>query len=194
MSDNGGTRTQLFDGGMRGSKATPYQGGTHAICFWHWPGRLFAGKDVDRLAAHIDVLPTLAALTGAALPRGLALDGRSLVPLLQDAGAPWSDRFLFIHVGRWEKGAAEAAKYGGCAIRNQRFRFVNNKELYDLQADPGETRNVVTQHPEMIADMRRAYDGWWIEARRGMVNEEARGPDVNPFKSRYWRQFGGGPN
>ncbi len=41
--------------------------------------------------------------------------------------------------------------------------------------------------------MRRAYDAWWEEVLPLMVNEDAVGPKVNPFKERYWKQFGGGP-
>ncbi len=194
MTDNGGTQTRLFSAGMRGSKASPYQGGTRVPCFWHWPGTLTGGVDIHQLAAHIDVFPTLAALAGAKLPTDLSIDGRNLVPLLENPKAPWPDRYVFIHVGRWNRGEVDGAKYINCAVRNGRFRFVNNQELYDLTADPGETTNVIDQHPKIVADMRRAYDDWWSAVRPRMVNEDAIGPKVNPFKELYWRQFGGAPN
>jgi len=193
MTDNGGTHTHLFSAGMRGRKGTPYQGGSRVPCFWRWPGMLGQGVDVDALTAHVDFYPTLAALAGAKLPADRPLDGRSLAPLLADPRAPWPDRLLFTHVGRWEQGQADAAKFTNCAVRNGRFRLVNNQELYDVQADPGETTNVLDEHPEVVADMRRAYDAWWHEARAGMVNEDAVGPPVNPFKARYWQQFGSAP-
>jgi len=194
MTDNGGTHTGLFSAGMRGAKGTPYEGGTHVPSFWRWPGHLPEGVDVDRLTAHIDLFPTFAALAGAQIPRNVSLDGRSLLPLLENRDAPWADRYVFVHLGRWAKGEADAAKFTNCAVRNQRFRLVNNRELYDLGADPGETTNVIEQHPQVIAEMRAAYDAWWQEARAGMVNEDVVGPKMNPFKERYWKQFGGGPD
>ena len=89
MNDNGGTvGVQLFNAGMRGEKCTPWEGGTRAASFWRWPGTL-KPADVDRLAAHIDVFPTLAELAGAKVPGDVArkLDGHSLVPLLRNPKA-----------------------------------------------------------------------------------------------------------
>lgn len=193
LTDNGGTFTQLYSAGMRGAKGTPYEGGTRVSSFWQWPGRLAAGRDVSALAAHIDLLPTLCELAGATLPVDLAIDGKSLLPILNDPETNWPDRFLFTHVGRWEKGKASESKYKQCAIRSNRFRLVNNVELYDLEQDPKETKNVFDQFPMEVAAMRQAYDAWWVEACAGMVNEDAIGPKVNPFKEAYWKQFGGGP-
>ncbi|REK19548.1 MAG: arylsulfatase [Planctomycetota bacterium] len=194
MTDNGGTHTRLFSAGMRAGKGSPYEGGTHVPSFWRWPGTLSEGVDVDALTAHIDYFPTFVELAGTETPEGVKPDGRSLVPLLEDPGAAWADRYIFVHQGRWPKGQAEAAKFKNCAVRNSRFRLVNNRELYDLQADPGETTNVIDEHPQVVSAMREAYDAWWQEALAGMVNEDAVGPKINPVKARYWKQFGGGPD
>ena len=193
MTDNGHSMGRLYNAGMRGAKGTPYQGGTRVPAFFRWPGTLKGGADVDKLSAHVDIFPTFAELAGARMPDGLQLDGRSLVPLLKDPGASWPDRCIFTHVGRWGKGGAAKSKYGGCAVRNTRFRLVNNKELHDVRSDPGETRNVIDQHPDVAAQMRSAYDKWWEEVLPAMENEDAVGPKVNPFKELYWKQFGGQP-
>jgi arylsulfatase len=193
MTDNGHSVRDLYNAGMHGMKGTPYEGGTHVPCFWRWTGVLPAGVDIDRLAAHVDLLPTLAELCGGKLP-DVKLDGRSLAPLLEDPSAAWPDRHLFVHVGRWPRGEAAESKYAKCAVRNSHFRLVNNEELYDIQADPGETKNVIGEHPEVVARMRAAYDQWWSEVLPAMENEEAVGPKINPFKARYWQQFGGGPD
>jgi arylsulfatase len=145
------------------------------------------------LTAHIDIFPTLAELAGAKLSSTSKLDGRSLVPLLTDASADWPDRNLFIHVGRWETGKAAESKFANCAVRNSRFRLVKNGELFDIQSDPGETTNVIAEHPQIGAAMRAAYDEWWEEILPALENENAVGPKVNPFKELYWKQFGGGP-
>jgi len=194
MTDNGGTAgVKIFNAGMHGQKATPYEGGTRVPAFWRWPAGFPGGRDCPALTAHLDILPTLAQIAGAKLPERLQLDGRSLVPLLKDPKADWPDRFLFTHVGRWAKGKAEESQFAHCAVRNARFQLVNNQELYDLHSDPGETRNVIAEHPEVVGKLRAAYDQWWREILPALENENAVGPAVNPFKEAYWKQFGGGP-
>ncbi len=197
MTDNGHSLGSVFNAGMRAMKGTPYQGGIRVPSFWRWPGRLPAGVDRSEVAAHIDVFPTLTELAGAPLPRGI--EGRSLLPVFEQANERtsgmaegyWPDRFLFTHLGRWETGQAEAAKYKGSAVRKGRFKLVNNAELYDLQVDPGETNNVIAAHPEVTAELRTAYEKWWAEVLpAALENDNARGPQVNPFKERFWAQCG----
>ena len=202
MNDNGGTAgCQVWNAGMRGQKGTPWEGGTRAASFWRWPGTL-KPADLPQLAAHIDVFPTLAELAGARLPEGLAatLDGRSLVPLLRDPEAPWPDRFLVTHLGRWPKGQAAASQYAHCSIRNRRYSLVGNTpdgskqwSLFDLRADYGQKTDLASQHPEVVKDLEAAYDRWWASIQPFLINEQALGPKVNPFKALYWQQFGGGP-
>lgn len=194
MTDNGHSRGRLYNAGMRSMKGSPYQGGTRVPAFFRWPGKLGEGVDVNRLTAHIDMFPTLAEITGAKIPGSVKLDGRSLASLLLDPDADWPDRYIFVHKGRWARGKAAESKYADCAVRNARFRLVKNKELYDIANDPGETKNVIDQYPEVVAKMRAAYDRWWDEVLPCMVNENVFGPKINPFKERYWKQFGGGPD
>ncbi len=197
-SDNGGTEgVKIFNAGMKGMKVTPYQGGTRAACFFRWPaGGLPAGAECDALSAHLDLFPTLADLTGATLSDEVKpqVEGRSLLPLLKNPRAEWADRTLVHHVGRWGNGKTETFKNVGCAIQNSGFTLVNDKELYDLKADPGETRNIIDEHPEIAATLRTTYDQWWKEVQPLLVNENVVGPKMNPMKELYWKQFGGGPD
>lgn len=195
-TDNGGTAgVKLFNAGMRAGKGTPYQGGTRSPAFFRWPGVIPAGAECDALTAHIDLFPTLAEILGAVLPPAAQkqIEGRSLWPLLKDPKAPWPDRTLITHVGRWARGKAQDSKYASCSIQNSRFTLVNNSELYDLKADPGETKNVLADHPAVVTALREAYDKWWNDVQPLLVNESAIGPKINPFKELYWKQFGGGP-
>jgi arylsulfatase len=66
-----------------------------------------------------------------------------------------------------------------------------NWELYDLQSDPGEAKNVAAQHPGVVRDFSAAYDRWWAGILASLVNEEAKPPAVAPYKELYRKQFGG---
>ena len=202
INDNGGTGgCQLFNAGMRGKKGSAYNGGTRAMALWRWPGHIAPGAR-PQLTAHLDLFPTFAALAGATLPPELVaqLDGFSLLPLLSDARAPWhADRILFTHLGRWAAGAPPE-KHGVCSVRWENYLLVREQPgwtLHDLQADPGETRDVAAQHPEVVDRLDKAYAQWWQEVLPCLVNEAAykTAPKVNPFQAQYWKQFNGpGPN
>jgi len=197
MNDNGGTAgVKFFNAGMRGAKVTPWQGGVRAASFWRWPGTLTPG-DVDALAAHIDVLPTLAAIAGATLSDKATkqVEGRNLVPLLQNANAEWPDRTLVTHVGRWERGDAAEAKYWGCAIRNSRWKLVNMEkemswQLFDLKNDPGEKQDQAASQPVVMEQLTAEYEAWWTSVQPQLVNEDAAIPAENAFRTLYRQQFG----
>ena len=196
MTDNGHSVRSLFNAGMRAAKGSVYQGGIRAPSFWRWPGEIRVG-DRPQLAAHIDVFPTLAEIAGIKLDDRLSaqVEGRSLAPILRNPQQSWPDRYLIAHRGRWAAGKAGKAKHDQAAIRNGRFKLVNNRELYDLKNDPGESRNVIEEHPEEVVAMRAEYDRWWDKIlAKVKENEMARGPRINPFKELYWKQFGGGPS
>jgi len=207
MTDNGqagrrarrnGKPYRVFAAGLRAGKGSPYEGGTRVPAFWRWKGALPAGQDIDVLTGHIDIYDTFAALAGATIPdNAQPRDGRSLLPLLESPGgkrpADWKDRYLFTHKGRWPKGADPGPhKHRACAVRSERFRLVNNVELYDIDADPGETTNVIEKHPQVVAAMRKAYDAWWAETRPLMVNEDAPNSKTRPFWTAYEKQLKAG--
>lgn len=197
-TDNGGgISKRIFNSGLKGGKNTVYQGGTLSPCFVRWPaGGVPAGKTCDALTAHVDLFSTLIEIAGATITPKMQsqLEGRSMVPLLKNPKAPWSDRMLVHHAGRWKNGQAAEAKHSKSAIQNSRFTLVNNVELYDLESDPGETSNVIDQHADVAAELRAAYDQWWQDVQPLMVNEDAIGPAINPFQQLYYKQFGGSPS
>ena len=122
----------------------------------------------------MDLFPTLAALAGAKLPEGLDLDGRNLLPLLENPSVEWPDRMTFFHQGRWKKAGApgnwgkgntspDADKYKNFAVRSERWRYIRyadgTEELYDHSKDPHEWKNlagdgrysaVIAQHRKWI--------------------------------------------
>ncbi|MEM9703603.1 MAG: sulfatase/phosphatase domain-containing protein, partial [Planctomycetota bacterium] len=135
-----------------------YDGGHRVPFFIHWPaGGLTGGRDVTRLTAHIDVLPTLANLCDVPLDGGPELDGSDLSPLLEDPDADWPDRALCVHSQRIEV----PEKWRTAAVMTDRWRLVGESELYDMAADPGQTQNVAEQNPSVVARLSRVYDEWW---------------------------------
>jgi len=196
-TDNGTARgAAVCNDGMRGAKGSVWRGGTRVPSFWRWPGVLPAGVDVPAVTAHLDVLPTLCEIAGAAIPRDVAarLEGRSLVPLLHDRQAAWPDRPLVTHLGRWDRGQAAASRHRQCRIREGRWSLVNVKnepdgwELHDLASDPAEADDVAAAHPDVVQRLAATYDAWWEGVQADLVNEDRDGPPENPFKSAFRRQ------
>ena len=198
LNDNGGTAgCGVFNAGMRGSKGSAFNGGTRAMSLWRWPGTIKPAA-CDRLTAHLDLFPTIAALAGATMPTDVArkLDGFSLVPLLENPQSSWhDDRMLYTHVGRWKPGE-EPQKYGACSVRWKQYLQVREKGkwcLYDLKADPGEKTDLAAQKNEVVEKLNLAYDAWWTEILPCLENEQAykSAPKINPFKEQFQKQFGG---
>ena len=200
-TDNGtATGAGVFNDAMRGAKGSVWRGGTRVPSFWRWPGTLPAGVDVPALVAHVDILPTLCEVGLAEVPADVAgrIEGRSLVPLLHRPDAPWPDRALVTHLGRWERGEVAGAKWRHCRIREGRYSLVNvaNRadgwQLFDVVADPSEARDVAAAQGAIVARLTGEYDRWWASIQDDLVNEDLDGPTVNPFKSAFERQCGAG--
>ena len=146
-----------FNAGMRGQKGSEYEGGHRVPFFVRWPaGGLGEARDIPTLAAHIDVLPTLAELAGVNVPAGLDIDGKSLAPLLRGEGE-WPDRTLAVHSQRIDI----PERWRKAAVMTQQWRLINGEELYDVQADPGQERDVAGDHPEVKEQLRQVYGAWW---------------------------------
>ena len=207
MNDNGGygPACKIYNAGMRGSKGSAWMGGTRAVSLWRWPGG-FEPHDSNALSANIDFFPTIAEIAGVTLDEKARaqVEGRSLVPVLRDAHAAWPERTLFVHAGRWPKGAdVQQYKYADCSVRRGQWTLVSDSppgkardkgwQLFDLTTDPGEQHDVSVAHADVVASMDAAYDKWWDSVVPMMINEKSVGPAINPFKELYWKQFGGGP-
>ena len=141
FSDNGPNGWRWNDG-MKGRKGTVDEGGVRVPCFFRWPGKIPAGVQVPQIASSIDLLPTLADLAGIPLPATKPLDGRSLRPLITTstpAAAAWTPRDLF-NVSPVGKGPL-------VSVRSQQFRLDPAGALFDMVADPAQTRDVAAQYP-----------------------------------------------
>lgn len=180
LTDNG-PQQERYNAGMRRRKSWTYQGGIRVPCLVQWPARFKGPQQVDRIAAHIDWLPTLLEACAIPKPATLKIDGLSLVPLLtgQVAPAGWPDRKLFFQVHR----GLEPKRYQNCAVVTQNYKLVGyphtfNKddlqtshadpvlELYALAEDFGEQKDLAKDQPKIVAELRRAYDAWFDDMQR----------------------------
>jgi arylsulfatase A-like enzyme len=161
-TDNGtASGEKVFNAGMRGKKGSEYDGGHRVPFIAHWPAAGWNRRHSSNMLCHaVDVVPTLVALVGGTKPAELKWDGRSIRPLLDPAvDTDWADRMLVTDSQR----VRDPVKWKQTAVMSQRWRLVNGRELYDMDADPGQQRNLAADHPGQVAAMTAFYDVWWAE-------------------------------
>lgn len=151
ISDNGPHREGGADpvffkssGGLRGIKRDLYEGGIRVPMIARWVGVIPAGRVSDHRWAHWDVLPTLAEIAGARAPDGV--DGLSMVRALRGESQPTHPFFYWeFH----ERGFQQAVRMG--RWKAVRLRVGSSLELYDLETDPREEREVAAANPDVVA-------------------------------------------
>jgi arylsulfatase A-like enzyme len=172
MTDNGGQMprdAQRYNAGLRGTKGTVYEGGIRVPCFLRLPGQIEPGRDVDGLAAHIDLAPTILQACKVSTDATEAMDGssrwHSLAPGETRPAAP-AQRDDEPRVLQWHRGDVPEP-FRASAVVEQRFKLVNGEELYDLEADPGEQNDLAAAHPEEVARLRAYYEAWFADVSEG---------------------------
>ncbi|MGB7342856.1 MAG: arylsulfatase, partial [Pirellulaceae bacterium] len=138
--DNG-PNSFRFNGGMKGKKGTLDEGGLRSPLFIRWPGHIAAGTTISTVAGAIDLLPTLTELAGVDANTAKPKDGRSLVPLWIKPDVNWQARDLY---SVWAKKVT---------VRDDRFRLDHNGQLFDIQNDRGQLKDVSDQFPERAAEL-----------------------------------------
>jgi arylsulfatase len=179
MTDNGSTFGPLYyNAGMRGGKATLWEGGHRVPCFIHWPGgNLGEPRDINGLTEVQDLLPTLGDLCGIKTPGGL--DGITLAPVLRGHSDVPADRSIVVNYSRMPgtdyptpESEATVRREGACVLSG-RWRLVEGTALYNLDDDPLQERNVIEEHPDVARRMSETLDNWWA--------------DVEPFANQVQR-------
>lgn len=150
-----------FNAGMRGPKISEYDGGHRVPFFLYWPaGGIQGGRDVSQITAFFDLFPTLIDLCGLTPPQGVKFDGMSLGPWLRDrAKSARPDRALVVHNQR----VIQPVKGKNYSVMTDRWRCVNGRELYEIKADPGQRHDIASQHPDVMADLKKVYENWWSD-------------------------------
>jgi arylsulfatase len=155
----GGSDSDFFHsaGPFRGLKGSLYEGGIRVPLLVRWPGQIEPGRVSDHLSAFWDVMPTVAELIGAPPPEGV--DGLSFAPtLLGEPERQEQHDYLY-----WEfraYGGQQAVRAGDWKGVRQRMKSGKRAiELYDLGRDVGESTDLASLHPDVVARMRALMDG-----------------------------------
>ncbi|SDE73049.1 Arylsulfatase A [Pricia antarctica] len=167
-----------YNAGMRGIKGSEYDGGHRVPFFIKWPDRnIGGGKQLSNLTAHVDMLPTLAALADIDFKPVKTMDGKDISSyLLGTDDIP--DRMLVTDTQRvpWPiKGKQSSVMDGN-------WRLVNGKELYNIEKDPGEEMNLADQNSDRVNKMNAFYENWWTdvikETKYSVIDIGSGGTDV----------------
>ncbi len=161
LTDNG-PNSWRWNGDMKGRKAKTDEGGVRSPLLMQWKGQLPAGKTIQPIASVHDLLPTLAGLAGIPFDPPKPLDGKSLKPLLLEEGTDWPERLI---INQWGDRIS---------VRSQQFRLSHDGQLFDMNADPGQRKDVSHAHPEIHKTLIRAQEKF----RRAVLSE------LNPNRKR----------
>ena len=151
---NSGSALPLYEG-----KFTSFEGGMRVPCIIRWPKTIPAGKTSSVLTSTIDILPTLAAISGANLPDS-ELDGRNIMDIWKGKNKSITPHEYFFYILDGQAVRSGDWKYHKIE-RYTTTRKIKSEEvpaLYNLEEDIGESNNVIAQHPEIAARLAKALD------------------------------------
>lgn len=185
MTDNGGV-SKHFKAGLKGNKASVYEGGVRVPLFVRWPGHFPAGAKIDAQCSHVDLAPTFCELAGANLPNDRKIDGKSLLPLLTSGQGQTHQKYVY-HA--WDRYFPNPNNRW--AVSDQRWKLMcqvgtgqsaseKHWRLYDLENDPGETRNVISRHPEIRTRLRTEFVRWFNDVTGGIEYQPVAIPVGHP--------------
>lgn len=164
ISYSGGFENISSNGPLRGQKSTLYEGGMRVPAIFYWPDRIAPGVSTETVLS-MDLFPTIARLAGVDIS-DLRIDGTDVGPLLF-ARAPVPARTLF-----WRGGAERAVRQGPWKLREDK----NGVELYNLDADLGETQDLAAEHPERVRELRTAWATWEADVNASAAPFEDKAP------------------
>ncbi len=178
-------------GPLRGAKMMTYDGGLRTPCIMRWPGHVPAGRVCRQMLSSMDLFPSLIHWAGGEVPKDRIIDGRDARALITGAPAGYLPRdtfffYCFNHLqavrhGKWKLVLPRPAKPRWCSWSARMCSGVDVPELYDMEADPGEKKNVATEHPEVVTELMKLVEA----ARKDLgdynrVGEGARFFDEGP--------------
>lgn len=148
-SDNGATPNGS-NLPLRGGKHSVWEGGTKVPTVIHWPAGKLEAKSWGGLCGAMDLFPSLIAMAGLPMPDTRLLDGKNIWPALRDNAPSPVDSYYWV----WhEKDSIRTADW-------RMHRFTHRVELYDIQADLGETTNLSEKRPDVVKSLNQKMDAW----------------------------------
>jgi arylsulfatase A-like enzyme len=175
--------------GLRAGKGSAYEGGVRVPLIFSLPARIKPGTTSDTPGMSIDLLPTLVDLCGLAMTETPAWDGVSLSPVLLGTGKLPRDT-LYWHYPHYHPGGA--TPYG--AVRAGNWRLVefyedDRVELYNLEDDPAESRDLAASEPARRDELLAQLRDWRQEVGAQMPTPN---PDFDPERNRAPAKAKGG--
>jgi arylsulfatase A len=167
VSDNGGLSVHegentpaTSNAPLREGKGYLHEGGIRVPLIVRWPGVVKPGTVCTNVVSSVDYFPSLLEIAGVKIPTNQIVDGRSIVPLLKQNGAP-KPRQIFWHYPHYSN---QGGSPGG-AMRDGAFKLIEwfetgQLELYDLQNDPAEKTNLIDKMPDKAVQMQARLDLW----------------------------------
>lgn len=180
-------------GPLRGSKMTTWEGGFRVPFVVRWPGHVASGRVSDEIVTLMDLFPTFASLAGAPLPDH-KIDGHNIWPLLAatpGARSPTEAFYYYagswlqaVRAGKWKLQLARTKlpepRYGWCAGWFMKgTTLMEQDQLYDLDADIGESKDVADEHPDVVARLRKLANA----ARKDIGDYDVKGEYARPMGS-----------
>lgn len=176
LNDNGGpalnatwhSYNQACNAPLRGYKFDCLEGGIRTPMLARWPGKIPAGEKFSGVISSMDYLPTFLTAAGVPLPTDRPLDGVNLLPFLfgETKGDPhealywqnmWANRVqAAIRSGKWKLHKPVSGL-------TSEIHAKRSWELYDLETDPGESRNLAAEHPELVKQLADQWSKWRSE-------------------------------
>ncbi len=157
MTDNGAPPADNpWRMGYNGGKSSPLEGGHRVPFFVRWcDGGIMGGVDVDGLASHVDILPTLAELCDIELDDEYILDGIDISDALLREGEIESDRTLFIHHRQGPEAPFDRDK---SVVMRDKWRLLSGEQLYDVVAERAQQSDIAAENRDVVESMLAAND------------------------------------
>ncbi len=173
LGDNGTSslhkQEDLWECGLRGRKGWVYENGIRVPTFIKLPGAATNGKRLKSVASVEDIMPTI--LDICQVSATSKMDGMSLLPLLDGSKTALSDRTHFVQL----HGGTAPVRYRSCTVFNEKYKLVQQVgrggeafslktarfELFDINKDKGEQKDIAADHPEVVKQMKADYDRWF---------------------------------
>ncbi|MBT5186612.1 MAG: sulfatase-like hydrolase/transferase [Kordiimonadaceae bacterium] len=184
-----GLSDESLNAGMREGKSSIYEGGHRVPFFVHWPaGGITQSRDVDRLTAHYDILPTLMEMAKITNKPPSDIDGISLAGIMTNDAPQLINRHIVVTQQRVDIPNPDRPY----AVMNDEWRYTyipkgdksgtSEPELYKINEDTGQQKNLIDQFPQIAVAMKKKYDKWWqhsapdTTALRFVVGNDAQNP------------------